>query len=185
MTLHIVALQACPPQPWRNGGGLTRELLAWPAAEGWQLRISVARIDRSGPFSPFPGMQRCFTVLHGAGVTLDLPNGPTTLTPADEPLAFDGEAAPMCHLLDGPTEDLNLMATRDAGRAFMQRATTGSRLDGPTRWRGLYAAERVLLDIGDRTEAIAAGSLAWSDDTDNSAWRLHEGGRGWWLVLEN
>ena len=42
------------PQPWRNGGGRTRELLVWPAGDGlggttdWQLRVSVADITKNG-----------------------------------------------------------------------------------------------------------------------------------------
>ena len=32
------------PQPWRNGGGTTRELLAWPSAEHCNLRIALADI---------------------------------------------------------------------------------------------------------------------------------------------
>jgi len=28
--------------PWRNGGGVTRELLAWPDSKDWALRVSVA-----------------------------------------------------------------------------------------------------------------------------------------------
>lgn len=184
MTVHVVDLKHCPAQPWRNGGGLTRELLTWPQADGWQLRVSVARIARSGPFSPFPGVQRCFAVLHGQGVRLDLPGGARAVTAADSPLSFDGEAAPMCHLLDGPTDDLNLMVHRDAGHAVMHRATPGSDIDGPTRWRALFAVAPARLDVGDRSQVLAAGTLAWSDDADGSAWRLHDGGPALWMWLE-
>ena len=31
-TMNLVRCDAVEPQPWRNGGGLTRELLAWPCA---------------------------------------------------------------------------------------------------------------------------------------------------------
>ena len=58
------------PQRWRNGGGWTRELLAWPDAAGWQVRLSVADVERDGPFSAFPGVQRWFAVLEGEGVEL-------------------------------------------------------------------------------------------------------------------
>jgi environmental stress-induced protein Ves len=61
-----------PAQTWRNGGGSTRELLAWPEAGAWQLRISVAEITRDGPFSAFAGVQRWFAVLRGDGVRLRL-----------------------------------------------------------------------------------------------------------------
>jgi environmental stress-induced protein Ves len=185
MALHLVDVHDCPAQPWRNGGGLTRELLAWPAAADWLVRVSVARIAQDGVFSPFPGMRRWFSVVHGAGVQLTLPQGEVTLTPADAPLAFDGEVAPMCRLLEGPTEDLNLMAPRHAGRLQMQRATHGGGIDGPTRWRGLFAAERVLFDVGDHTQVLHAGMLAWSDDHDAEPWQLHEGQRAWFLSLED
>ena len=184
MNLHQVALHDCPPLPWRNGGGLTRELLAWPAPQRWQLRVSVARIDCSGPFSPFSGVQRWFSVLSGEGVQLDLPRGVVTQTPADDPLAFDGEAAPMCTLLDGPTEDLNLMAPRDAGQARLQRARPGSGIERATRWRGLFAVDPALLDIGERTEGIAAHTLVWTDDAEAAPWTLHRGSRAFWLSLE-
>ncbi|OYU94699.1 MAG: histidine utilization protein HutD, partial [Burkholderiales bacterium PBB5] len=45
MTLHRVELETTSPQPWRNGGGTTHELLAWPpGAPAWLVRVSVARI---------------------------------------------------------------------------------------------------------------------------------------------
>ena len=55
------------PVPWKNGGGVTRELLRLPAGSGddWTLRISVADIAADGPFSPFPGITRWFAVLTG------------------------------------------------------------------------------------------------------------------------
>ena len=62
-----------PPQPWRNGGGVTRELLAWPDGGDWRVRVSVADIDADGPFSAFPGVERWFAVLEGAGVALRSP----------------------------------------------------------------------------------------------------------------
>lgn len=182
MRLHHVAVADCPPQPWRNGGGLTRELLAWPQADAWALRVSVARIDRDGPFSPFPGVRRCFAVLHGAGVELDLPQGRRSLGPADVALAFDGEDAPGCRLLEGPTEDLNLMARREAGVPALWRAAAGDTLAGTTRWRGLFALHDAQLDIADRTEAVAAGTLAWCDDDATAPWALRRGS-GWWLTL--
>lgn len=189
MDLQRVDLQHCAAQPWRNGGGLTRELLSWPAAArphaDWQLRVSVARIDRSGPFSPFPGVQRCFAVVHGEGVTLDLPGGRRTLGPQDEPVTFDGEDAPGCHLLEGPTEDLNLMALRNAGRPRLQRARPGSTLDGALRWRGLFAVSTALLDVEDQTEPVPAGTLVWTDSVDTPPWRLHSGAHAFWLSLES
>lgn len=184
MTLHLVALADCAPQPWRNGGGTTRELLAWPTAAAWRVRVSVATIARSGPFSAFPGVQRVFAVLSGAGVTLELPHGPCRVTPADAPVFFDGAAAPGCALLNGPTEDLNLMAPHEAGRPRLCLAPVGSTLAGGARWRALYAVTPATLDAGSGAQPLAAGTLAWSEDAQEGPWRLIDGARAYWLVLE-
>lgn len=185
MNLHLIDLRTCPARPWRNGGGLTRELLAWPDAGAWQLRVSVARIERDGLFSPFEGMQRWFAVLFGRGVCLSLPQGEVHVLPGDDALPFDGELAPMCRLLGGPTEDLNLMAARDAGRSRMWRATPGSRIDDATRWRGLFAGGPLLFEVGDHAQPLAAGTLAWSDAHEADPWLLRQGSQGWWLTLED
>ena len=182
--MNFVELQQCPAVPWRNGGGLTRELLAWPVgAAAWQLRISVARIDRDGDFSVFPGVQRCFAVLLGDGVVLHLPQGKRTLTADDDAVVFDGESAPHCQLLGGPTEDLNLMATRDAGRPQLLRADEGSRLEGNLRFRALLATRACTLDVEDRSEPLAMGTLAWTDVLESPVWQLRRGA-GWWITLD-
>lgn len=112
--MNTVRLADCLSVPWRNGGGRTRELLAWPSATGWQVRVSVAEIASDGPFSPYPEVERWFAVLNGAGVVLSLPQGDTVLRPGDAAIRFAGEAAPGCRLIDGPTSDLNLMIKRGA-----------------------------------------------------------------------
>lgn len=183
MTLHHVELARCKPQPWRNGGGLTRELLAWPHAADWLLRVSVAEIDRSGPFSAFPDVDRCFAVISGAGVRLALPGGERTLTTGDEPVTFAGEAAPACHLVDGPTIDLNLMLRRDGLQAQMRRAPVGTEFDGSTRWRGFYAADPALLECDGVAEPVHAGTLVWSDDGEAGRWIVRQAGSAWLMTV--
>ena len=157
--MNCAALVDCPFVPWRNGGGCTRELLAWPNAEAWLLRVSVAEIEADGPFSSFDGIDRCFAVLSGAGVVLALPRGEVRLHAGDPALAFPGEAAPLCRLIDGPTRDLNLMTRRSAGRARMQREPLSV-----GRWRGVFAD----------------GRLCWTDDPTEAL----PPRTGWWLALE-
>lgn len=193
-----VSLADCPPQAWRNGGGLTRELLAWAPGGGgadWLLRVSVADITRDGPFSAFAGVTRGFAVLEGAGVVLGLPGGEQALTPADAPLHFAGEDAPDCRLIDGATRDLNFMVRRGAGQAHLRRAEVGERLTRPSRWRALYAADAARLQIEGPTAALSlpAGTLCWAAGAQAStgasaaalpAWRLEQGTRAFWLTLE-
>jgi uncharacterized protein len=171
--MNLVSLSQVPPEPWRNGGGQTQVLLAWPQAERWQLRVSVAHIDRDGPFSAFPGVQRHFVVLAGAGVALSWPARTVALSPRAEPLAFDGAEAPGCRLLDGPTDDLNLMTRQDAGRSHLQRLEPGHAWAPTARWRGLYTHEAAVLEVAGSEWPLPAGTLAWSDAPDEPAWTLH------------
>ncbi len=186
MSLNLISLAATPPTPWRNGGGTTRELLAWPAAEAWALRLSVATIASSGPFSAWPGVARHFVVLSGAGVDLRWPGHRVILVPGDEPLSFDGAEAPDCRLLDGTTEDLNLMIAR--GRGGLQVARPGQDWQPAAAWRGCFTLDAATLDIDGRPQALPAGTLAWS--TEPGCWTLQAEGssrspRAWWLHLEH
>lgn len=127
------------PTPWRNGGGRTRELFAWPPGDDWKLRISLADIAADGPFSAFPGVQRWFAVLSGAGVVLHFAaDGERRLDPSSAPLAFDGAAAPGCSLVAGPTRDLNLML-RDELKGRMERAASGVEWSTAEPWRACFA----------------------------------------------
>lgn len=187
MSLHRIRLADVAPEPWRNGGGSTRVLLAWPDAAHWRLRVSVAEIAADGPFSPFPGVERWFAVIAGAGVRLALPDGPAVLQAGDAPRRFDGEAAPGCTLLDGPTQDLNLMAHRDAGQPGMALAHPGGELGAGCTWRGLYVADAATLETGGPNgivEPLGAGTLLWTESADDAPWTLRQGRRAWWLWLE-
>lgn len=208
--LHTVRLQEATAQPWRNGGGVTRELLAWSAPDvreadetarqsgtstgsEWDLRVSVADITQDGPFSAFPGISRCFAVLEGAGVVLRLRGQDQALTAASEPLAFDGAEAPGCRLTSGPTRDLNLMVRHRAGQAWMQRAQAGERRPAAAigAWQGLYTHGPALLDTPGGRFELSAGTLAWwhgtaVDPREAAAmapWCLVEGRQAWWLGL--
>jgi uncharacterized protein len=184
--MNLVRCDAVEPQPWRNGGGLTRELLAWPMHDDWALRISVADIRADGPFSAFPGVDRWFAVLEGAGVMLGLPEGRRNIEAGDPPLAFRGEAAPDCELLDGPTRDLNLMLRRDAGRGGMQRAQAGEDFAPHARFRALFTVDALMLQ-SDGTDALRLPpfALAWSGGAQG-VWRIAAAApvRAWWIHFE-
>lgn len=189
--IWTLAVAEVPAQPWRNGGGLTRELLTWPpGAADWQLRLSVADIEADGPFSAFAGVQRHFVVLKGAGVWLGEGATQRRLGPEDEPFCFAGEEAPACRLIAGPTVDLNLMLRRDAGRAQLLpvQAGTGQRPPPGSHWRGLFCADAALLQRpGQAALTLAAMSLCWSEE-DLDTWLLQPapdaGLRAWALSLQ-
>ena len=184
MTNTLLCADDVPPQPWRNGGGRTRELLAWPSAADWALRISLADIDADGPFSRFDGAQRWFTVVDGAGVTLHFADAPQRLTPRDAPLGFDGALAPMCRLLDGPTRDLNLMTRSGAG--LMQTVRAGEAWTHAAPQRGVFCAEPGLWRCGDgRQQPLAARSLLWLNDASALRFSFDDSsGPAWWLAFD-
>ena len=189
---RLIVTASVLPQRWRNGGGLTRELLAWPEGAGWSLRISVADIEADGPFSAFPGVARWFAVIEGAGVELTIDGAAQLLRTGDAPLAFDGAASTTCRLLDGATRDLNLMLRGRNGTMSVARHAEAS-------WPGaacggLYAATRGRCTYGDDDQQIdlPAHSLLWFDEAPARIRFLADGApaapTGWWLSagpLEN
>ena len=176
--IHTVHLDKVAGQPWRNGGGSTRELLAWPSVADWRLRISVATIAQGGPFSAFPGVERWFAVVQGEGVVLRFANRRVMLTTGSDPVRFEGAAAPGCDLLDDTTQDLNLMVRHDAGKGAMQRAAAGGEWVSPAALRAVFTMTPATLQIDDAdVAALPAGTLAWSDNAAHQRWRLLTGGR--------
>ena len=108
--------------PWKNGGGVTRELYRLPGEPGtdFGLRLSMARVRQSGPFSFFPGINRILMLVDGAGFKLDMNGSTHTLDTPFVPLAFSGEESIECTLLGGECLDFNLMIDPRWGRAGLQ-----------------------------------------------------------------
>ncbi|HDR9036019.1 TPA: HutD family protein [Burkholderia vietnamiensis] len=119
-TIRGAALVA---SPWKNGGGVTREIAAYPpgaALDAFAWRVSVADVGAGGPFSRFDGVDRTLVLLSGAGMTLAEAGGARHVL--DTPLAradFAGEAAIDATLHAGATRDFNLMTRRSAARATL------------------------------------------------------------------
>lgn len=186
--LRTVLLSEAAPQPWRNGGGITRDLLAWPSAVDWQLRVSVAEVARDGPFSAYPGVERWFAVVSGAGVVLRFAEGERRLGPLSDPLRFDGADAPGCSLIDGATLDLNLLVVRDGGQGRMAVARPDTAWNDGAPMRGVFTAGAATLQIGDGPGLpLPSGSLTWGLHTDAGPWRLRPEAaplRAWWLAFQ-
>ncbi len=180
----VIAAGDVPAQPWRNGGGQTRELLAWPAGNAWRVRVSRADIERDGPFSAFPQVQRWFAVLEGQGVVLHFPEGEHPLRPFDDALQFDGAEGPGCRLIAGPTQDLNLMLRGASGS--MRAWRSGQTWDSPYLQRGLYTTVAGQWQSGQQVRLLPAHSLLWAGNGGGGTWsfRPHQpdaGGTAWWL----
>lgn len=173
---RTAALAEAVARPWRNGGGTTRELAAWPAADAWSWRMSVAEVNRDGPFSPFPGVTRWFAVLNGAGVQLDVGGQTHAVQASSAPLVFDGGDACECTLPDGPTQDFNLMVqsrfpskmARVNGRAS-HRVQAGATL-------AIYAIDAVAtLSLSGVRWTAEPGHVGWLNSVQGGTARIESG----------
>jgi uncharacterized protein len=111
--------------PWKNGGGVTREVAIWPpgaSLTAFDWRISIADVEMGGPFSSFPGVDRVLTVIGGRGLVLAVAGAAQPeLDENSRPLAFSGDAPCEAVLRDGPIRDLNLMVRRGAHAVQVRR----------------------------------------------------------------
>ena len=166
---QVIRLGDLTPSPWRNGGGTTRELVAWPDGPAWQWRASVAEVAQTGPFSTFTGVQRWFAVLQGDGVCLTVDGYMHMLSKSDEPLQFDGAAATDCELLGGPTRDFNLMlqgsATARVQRVIKRCKTT---IKTPKIIAAYAHKTRARVQIGTEIHTLLPHSFGWTAVPENT-----------------
>lgn len=103
---HLIKAADYTEQPWKNGGGLTHEIAA---DDFW--RVSIATIDREGPFSEYRGYDRTIVAIEGDPVELQVGSETIALTPY-EPFEFAGEE-PVYARVRGRARDFNVMTRRD------------------------------------------------------------------------
>ena len=150
---------------WKNGAGWTREILRWPEAGAWEWRLSIAEIEEDAPFSAFPGVERELVLLRGNGLRLRFDDGRVVaLEPPHGRLRFAGEDGVRGELVEGPTQDFNLMWRRDAVEAELwHRPLVGPMVifaePGTTWFLHLLAGQARFADES-RLPDLAAGDTA-------------------------
>lgn len=131
--LRILRRDDHDEMPWLNGEGSTLQVMTSPEGAGlteFDWRVSFARVERSGPFSRFEGVDRVITLVEGAALvlTVDDGSGPRVVELGHhQPFAFAGEAEVACEV-SGATLDLNLMTRRGRVVGEVRAAVVG---DGP------------------------------------------------------
>ena len=122
MVMRYFDLQTLPAMAWKNGGGVTREIVREPAGaslDDFEWRVSVADIAAAGPFSRFVGIDRHLLWLEGDGVNLssDEAGLNVNLLADDTVLAFSGDVDMNSELLGGAVRDFNVMVKRGVWQA--------------------------------------------------------------------
>ncbi|MGF1630263.1 MAG: HutD family protein [Kiloniellaceae bacterium] len=101
--------------PWKNGGGVTREIATSPSPSGggsWGWRVSLAEVAQDGPFSNFPETDRVIAVIDGEGMDLVSPDGATIALEPFQAVRISGDEPLSGRLRRGPVRDLNVMVLR-------------------------------------------------------------------------
>ncbi|GAC1316112.1 MAG: HutD family protein [Collimonas sp.] len=115
--MRLISFEQLQAVPWKNGGGMTRELHGYPAAASFDdflWRVSIADVTRSGAFSSFPGVDRVITLLEGDGMQLLSASGEQASLKRLQPHRFRGEEQVSAQLDGTACLDFNLMLRRGA-----------------------------------------------------------------------
>src|SRR6056297_2564519 len=165
--MRIVKYSELRDVPWKNGGGITRNIAKGALPDGVAWTISRADVVQDGAFSDFSGMERVLTVVSGGAMRLDSPDR-TFEAALWAPVRFVGGLPIVSRLQDGPLTDLNLMfdPTLCAGEVQVLRGPTRKAMSCPAG--GLVAyhvlAGAPLLDGA----ALEVGDTVFADPSDQA-----------------
>jgi uncharacterized protein len=110
--------------PWKNGGGITREVAAFPDGanfDSFDWRVSIATVSADGPFSQLPNIERRLVLLEGRLFLQIGDQAAIELSSTSPPIALSGDVATYARPLVGPATDLNVMTRRGRYRSTLLR----------------------------------------------------------------
>jgi uncharacterized protein len=142
-------------RPWKNGGGTTRDIAVSPSGaslDTFDWRLSLAQVDRDGPFSRFDNVDRTLVLLSGA-MTLHERDRRIDLV-RNEPFAFEGERL-IEATVAGSTLDFNVMTRRGRASHTARCESFSKQADVETRTGStvvLFALERGLIVDDDQLD---------------------------------
>lgn len=154
---RLVNRDAWVAQPWKNGRGVTHEIWRWTdpksaPAGGFDLRLSVARIEGVQEFSAFPGYWRALVPLDDSDLTL----GAGLPLVKHQVFEFPGDV-PMGTRGAGTTRDLNVMSRLARSRALVEISTSETHPDSHIAHHlAVFALTRVSLRDGHRERTLDA-----------------------------
>ncbi|HEX2888016.1 HutD family protein [Vineibacter terrae] len=139
--LEILRVERLPVEPWKNKGGITRTIAAAPPDAGIDTadwRVALSDIERPGPFSHLPGIDRLLLPL-GAGLRLGFDGAAPQPVSVFDTIAFDGATATIC-AVDARLQVVNLLLRRGRHAGRLQAFPGAGRLQAPGGAIVLHAA---------------------------------------------
>lgn len=143
---------------WRNGLGISWDIASDPEDAGvddFGWRFATARIDADVPFSAYPQVDRIFTLIEGAGLSLAFGNGRKLgVDRLFVPHPFACDVPTHCTLADGPCMALNLFTRRGLWDAQTEILSSNAEISHPHpvlifALKGSVRAEGETLEAGD------------------------------------
>lgn len=161
MRLSWIQPDQQPATPWRNGGGWTREVWRCGDPVNFAWRLSIARIDRDGPFSPFPHHQRQIALLDGGPLELGWPDGTRlAITPRLKTHRLRDGTPPLATLGDVPALVANLIHAPEVEAELIPRPLVGSMVffdQRDTEWLILMLSGEAEFRIGGHHQWLGSG----------------------------
>jgi uncharacterized protein len=119
---------ALTPEPWANGGGVTRTIARGAGNDdGVPWRVSLATLSGAAKFSQFPGFDRTLVLLDDGAVDLHSQDG-QLVARAGQPVQFSGDLHVWVTLAVKPVQVLNVMTRRETCRAIVSAHTDSLRV---------------------------------------------------------
>ena len=162
--MQVIDPSSWTAQPWRNGAGTTHELVRWPDADRFAVRISVADLTAPASFSTFTGYQRWLVLLDGGPVTLAIAGEPLVLAVPGDHVTFLGDTQVAATAVTGASRDLNFMVSAgSAARVEVVRGPATGRIAGAAVAVFTIAGE---VAVGRGADPVILGrhACAWSTD---------------------
>jgi len=164
--MEIIRFAELRSEPWRNGGGVTREPASHPKAASaqdgaWDWRVSIADLTKAGDFSGFPGMERVLTVVDGELLLLTVDGAEHPLEKY-RPFRFSGEAAAHGALPTGDIRNLNVITRAGSFKGFTSIIELSKKRAHP-----VFEGQLAVLLQGQAT--VSAGAAEVADASSEAA----------------
>ena len=181
--MHILWAKDRAATPWKNGGGTTSEVIVHPPRAGFDdfgWRISIAKVEKSGPFSTFAGIDRNLAMLEGSVLLKLAGRDAIKLSPDAQPVNFPGDVSAEAEVIHHPATDLNVMTRRGLFSATMTRRTLSGEINTDASVTLVFPLGDAMIDEGEH--ALSLGDAIFAESRER--FRLSPATQCYWIQID-